>query len=203
MLPLFVVIVRSQDNWLRAQPYVNGHHSNPCFSVNVWTAGIVVTIDNEPIISTSISPRVQIPHSANNKIGYTTNYNTLHVRYTTKYAWYTTKYAWYTIKHDTTKHDTLQSTIHCNEVDKYTLKWWCTILGKCDDQWHAVTYHHRANFLRHWVCTLTWDSDEYVGLHMCKHMHSKLRNTLKSLFSWNIYSQFLSLVTDLYIHHML
>ena len=23
----------SQDNWLRAQPCVNGHHSNPCFSV--------------------------------------------------------------------------------------------------------------------------------------------------------------------------
>ena len=31
---------------------VNGHDSNPCFGVNVWTAGIVVTIDNEPMIST-------------------------------------------------------------------------------------------------------------------------------------------------------
>ena len=99
LLPLFVVIVRSQDNRLKAQPCVNGHHSNPCFSVNVWTAGIVVTIDNEPIISTSPSLRVRIPRSANNKIRYTTNYNILHVRYTTKYARCTTKYARFTIKH--------------------------------------------------------------------------------------------------------
>ena len=95
------------NHWLRAQPCANGHHSNPCFSVNVWTGGIVVTIDNGPMISTSISPRVRIPRSTNNKIGYTTNYTTLHVRYTTKYVLYTTKYARYT-----TKHDTLQSTIH-------------------------------------------------------------------------------------------
>ena len=67
------------NHWLRAQPCANGHHSNPCFSVNVWTGGIVVTIDNGPMISTSISPRVRIPCSANSKIGYTTNYNTLHV----------------------------------------------------------------------------------------------------------------------------
>ena len=63
----------------------------------------MVTIDSELMISTSISPRVRVPRSANNKIGYITNYNTLHVRYTTKYARYTTKYARYTTKHDTYK----------------------------------------------------------------------------------------------------
>ena len=60
VLHLFVVIIvkiHLQDNWLRAQPCVNNHHGDPCFCVNVWTAGIVVTIDNEPTISTSISPR--------------------------------------------------------------------------------------------------------------------------------------------------
>ena len=28
------------------------------------------------------------------------------------------------------------------------LYWWWTILGKCDDQWHGVTWCHRAYFLR-------------------------------------------------------
>ena len=62
----------------------------------------MVTIDNEPMISTSISPRVRIPHSANNKIGYTTNYNTLHYMYDTLQN-----------TRDTLQntHDTLQSTI--------------------------------------------------------------------------------------------
>ena len=30
--------------------------------------------------------------------------------------------------------------------------WGCPILGKCDNQWHAVWQCDRANFLRHWVC---------------------------------------------------
>ena len=30
----------------------NNHHNNPWFSVNVWLAGVVANIDNEPMIST-------------------------------------------------------------------------------------------------------------------------------------------------------
>ena len=71
----------------------------------------------------------------------------------------------------------------------------CEVLSNINTEF--VSHHFPLCF------HVTWDSDEYVGLHMCKHMHSKLRNTLKSLFSWNIYSQFLSLGTELYIHHML
>jgi len=39
------------------------HHSNPRFNVNTSLAGVVVTMDNEPNVSNTISPRVRIPLS--------------------------------------------------------------------------------------------------------------------------------------------
>ena len=139
VLHLFVVIVvkiRSQHQIALAQPFGNSHHSNSCFSVDVRTVGIVVTIDNKQTISTSIhKPQSSNPTQRKQTIKQATLQITIHYMYDTleitiHYMYDTlqntrdtlhTKYARYTTKHDTLQsmiHDTLQSTIHCNEVDK-------------------------------------------------------------------------------------
>ena len=73
---------------VKYETYVSNHHINLWFNVNVWLAGVVVNIDNEPTISTTINPRVWILLNTNNKIGLQRIDTLKHIHYK---VWYYNK----------------------------------------------------------------------------------------------------------------
>ena len=56
--------------------------------------------------------------------------------------------------------------------------------------WYGPLIHPIIVVTTKTLVTITWDSVKYVGLHMCKHMHS---DKLESLFSWNMNTSVVSL----------